>query len=245
MNAMYWIAACWRCCCSVTCCTHCDQSGEILMNAARISTCCWSPCSASPCCASSRSAATSPTSWKAAQVSRCGSVAASRRCCIACAASKSRKEMSWKQYAIALLLFNVLGAVVVYALQRLQFWLAVEPAEVRRRQPGLLVQHGRQLHHQHELAGLLRRVDDGLPGADGGACRAEFPVRRNRHRGRHRADTGLRPPHRADHRQFLGRHDALHSVRAAAAVGRAGAGAGEPGRHPELLDGYKESMSSR
>jgi potassium-transporting ATPase potassium-binding subunit len=35
----------------------------------------------------------------------------------------AREEMGWPQYAIALLLFNVLGAGVVYALQRLQSWL--------------------------------------------------------------------------------------------------------------------------
>jgi K+-transporting ATPase ATPase A chain len=40
---------------------------------------------------------------------------------------KSRDEMSWKEYAIALLIFNVLGAVVVYALQRLQFYLPLNP----------------------------------------------------------------------------------------------------------------------
>jgi K+-transporting ATPase ATPase A chain len=39
----------------------------------------------------------------------------------------SREEMSWKQYAIALLLFNVLGAVIVYALQRLQLFLPLNP----------------------------------------------------------------------------------------------------------------------
>ena len=39
----------------------------------------------------------------------------------------SREEMSWKQYAIALLLFNVLGAVFVYALQRLQLFLPLNP----------------------------------------------------------------------------------------------------------------------
>src|SRR5450755_3859765 len=39
----------------------------------------------------------------------------------------SREEMSWKQYAIALLLFNVLGAVVVYLLQRLQLFLPLNP----------------------------------------------------------------------------------------------------------------------
>jgi K+-transporting ATPase ATPase A chain len=39
----------------------------------------------------------------------------------------SSEEMSWKQYAIALLLFNVLGAVIVYGLQRLQFFLPFNP----------------------------------------------------------------------------------------------------------------------
>ena len=39
----------------------------------------------------------------------------------------SREEMSWKQYAIALLLFNVLGAVSVYGLQRLQLFLPLNP----------------------------------------------------------------------------------------------------------------------
>lgn len=38
-----------------------------------------------------------------------------------------REEMSWKQYAIALLLFNVSGAIIVYALQRLQPFLPLNP----------------------------------------------------------------------------------------------------------------------
>ncbi|HUO20213.1 MAG TPA: potassium-transporting ATPase subunit KdpA [Steroidobacteraceae bacterium] len=36
-------------------------------------------------------------------------------------------EMGWKQYALALLVFNALGALVVYALQRLQLWLPLNP----------------------------------------------------------------------------------------------------------------------
>ena len=39
----------------------------------------------------------------------------------------SREEMSWKQYAIALLLFNVLGALILYGLQRLQLFLPLNP----------------------------------------------------------------------------------------------------------------------
>jgi potassium-transporting ATPase potassium-binding subunit len=39
----------------------------------------------------------------------------------------ARHEMSWQQYAIALLLFNALGVVIVYALQRLQLHLPLNP----------------------------------------------------------------------------------------------------------------------
>jgi len=37
------------------------------------------------------------------------------------------KEMGWKQYTIALLIFNGIGALAVYALQRLQLWLPLNP----------------------------------------------------------------------------------------------------------------------
>jgi K+-transporting ATPase ATPase A chain len=37
------------------------------------------------------------------------------------------EEMPWTRYAIALLLFNVLGALVVYGLQRLQLFLPLNP----------------------------------------------------------------------------------------------------------------------
>src|ERR1019366_9767064 len=37
------------------------------------------------------------------------------------------EEMGWLQYALAILLFNVLGALVLYGLQRLQLWLPLNP----------------------------------------------------------------------------------------------------------------------
>jgi len=37
------------------------------------------------------------------------------------------EEMSWARYAIAMLLFNVLGAIVIYGLQRLQLFLPLNP----------------------------------------------------------------------------------------------------------------------
>jgi K+-transporting ATPase ATPase A chain len=36
-------------------------------------------------------------------------------------------EMGWRQYALAVLLFNGLGVLVVYALQRTQLWLPLNP----------------------------------------------------------------------------------------------------------------------
>ena len=40
------------------------------------------------------------------------------------------EEMAWPQYAIALLLFSLLGALLVYGLQRLQYWLPLNPQEM-------------------------------------------------------------------------------------------------------------------
>lgn len=37
------------------------------------------------------------------------------------------REMGWKRYAIALLVFNTLGALLLYALERLQYWLPLNP----------------------------------------------------------------------------------------------------------------------
>jgi len=39
----------------------------------------------------------------------------------------SSEEMSWKRYALAMLLFNLLGLLAVYALQRTQPWLPLNP----------------------------------------------------------------------------------------------------------------------
>lgn len=44
------------------------------------------------------------------------------------AGTAADRSMSWSQYALALLVFNALGVFVVYALQRLQVWLPLNPA---------------------------------------------------------------------------------------------------------------------
>jgi len=44
---------------------------------------------------------------------------------------KAEEEMGWKTYAIAMMIFNVLGLLVVYALQRLQGTLPLNPQGFR------------------------------------------------------------------------------------------------------------------
>src|SRR5664279_1349998 len=44
------------------------------------------------------------------------------------AGTSADKSMNWSQYALALLAFNALGVLVVYALQRLQLSLPLNPA---------------------------------------------------------------------------------------------------------------------
>jgi len=39
----------------------------------------------------------------------------------------AQREMSWQQYTIGLLVLNLIGALAVYALQRLQLWLPLNP----------------------------------------------------------------------------------------------------------------------
>ena len=43
---------------------------------------------------------------------------------------RPEQEMDWKQYAVAMLLFSGAGMLFLYALQRLQGWLPLNPAEV-------------------------------------------------------------------------------------------------------------------
>jgi len=41
-----------------------------------------------------------------------------------------KDEMNWRQYALAVLVFSLVGSIVVYALQRLQLWLPLNPQQM-------------------------------------------------------------------------------------------------------------------
>ena len=120
-----------------------------------------------------------------------------------------QSEMPWTEYAVAALLFNFAGFLAVYALQRFQDVLPLNPGGARRGVARFLLQHRGELRHQHQLAGLRRRVDDELPHADARARRAELRLRRDGHRGAGGAHPRLRAQVDCHDRQLLGRPDAL------------------------------------
>jgi len=56
-----------------------------------------------------------------------GAVGGFERLLYRAAAVDPAHDMPWTQYAVAVLLFNALGALVVYGVQRLQVWLPLNP----------------------------------------------------------------------------------------------------------------------
>ena len=85
-------------------------------------------------------------------------------------------------------------------IQRLQHVLPLNPQHFGAVEPTLGLQHRRQLHHQHQLAGY-RRIDDELPDPDGGAGLAQLHLGGGRHRRRAGARARLHPPARARRRR--------------------------------------------
>ena len=98
---------------------------------------------------------------------------------------------AWGTYLRSVLAFSAVSVLFLYAILRLQGHLPLQLGfggmeQAWRSTP-------RQLRHEHQLAVLLRRVDDGSPRADGRSGRAELRLRGGRHRGRGRAGARLRP----------------------------------------------------
>ena len=111
---------------------------------------------------------------------------------------------------------------------------AVQPRPPGGREADAVVQHGRQLPHEHQLAELLRRVDDVAPHPDGRPRGAQLRLGGRRCRRRGRADPRTGAAAHAHARQLLGRprpHDDPHPAPAGV---RVRARAREPGGRPEL-----------
>ncbi len=102
--------------------------------------------------------------------------------------------MGWQQYALALLAFNVLGVLAVYALQRLQAVLPLNPQGMASVGADSSFNTAVSFVTNTNWQGYGGESHDELPDADAGADGAELLLGRHRHRGGHRADPRLRAP---------------------------------------------------
>ena len=92
----------------------------------------------------------------------------------------SARDMGWVEYAMAMLWFNLAGGLFCYARAAAADMAAAQSAGHGRGDARFRLQHGDELHHEHELAGLRRRVDDELSHADARPRRAELRLRGDR-----------------------------------------------------------------
>ncbi len=91
------------------------------------------------------------------------------------------QEMNWKVYAVAMLVFNLVGLLAVYAPAAAAARPAAKSARDGGGNPGFILQYRGQLCHQHQLAGLRRRDHHELPDPDAGADGAELRLGCHRH----------------------------------------------------------------
>ncbi len=145
-----------------------------------------------------------------------------------------KEEMTWKKYAVAMLLFNVVGFLAVYLLLRLQAVLPLNPQQFAANSPDLAFNtaasfatntnwqsYGGEttMSYLSQMLGL--GVQNFVSAATGMAVLVALIRGLARRIGRHDRQLLVRP----------GAHDGLHPV---AAVAGAGVGAGVARRDPKL-----------
>jgi K+-transporting ATPase ATPase A chain len=110
------------------------------------------------------------------------------------AGTRPEQSMHWLRYALALLAFNAIGAFFLYALQRLQGRLPLNPAGMGAVSPDSAFNTAVSFVGNTNWQGYARRVDHELSHADARPHGAELPVGRHRHRRGLRAGARLRAP---------------------------------------------------
>ena len=152
------------------------------------------------------------------------------------------REQGWFAYTMAMLAFSIAGFLSLYAMQRLQNVLPLNPQGFDGVAPDLAFNTVDQLRHQHQLAELWRRDDDEPSHPDARPHRAQFRFRGDRPRDGLRAGARLCALLGDDGRQFLGRSDPRHALRPAADLDRRRAC---PGRARRAADAGRRRSTRR
>ena len=104
--------------------------------------------------------------------------------------------MGWIEYAVALLVFNLLGGLAVYGLQRLQAHLPFNPAAMGAVSPDSSFNTAISFMTNTNWQGYGGESTMSYLTQMAGAGGAELPVGRDRHGGPDRADPRLCAPDR-------------------------------------------------
>ena len=150
-----------------------------------------------------------------------------------CGRRRRRGEQHWVTYGLAMLVFNGLGVLLLYGLQRLQAVLPLNPQGLAAVGPDLafntavsfVTNTNWQSYGGESTMGYLVQM--------AGADRAELRLGRHRHRALRGVGAGIYAGGCRHHRQFLGRHQPHHALPAAAGLDHLRAVPGLPGRAAE------------
>ena len=125
--------------------------------------------------------------------------------------------MSWKTYAVAMMVFNIIGIVVVYALQRFQSYLPAKSDVNAGSAAGFGVQYSGEFCDEYKLAKLRRRNDAQLSYADAGTDGAELCFGGNRYGDTGGSNQGICSKTDRNNRQLLGGFSQDNAIYPAAA----------------------------
>ena len=139
-------------------------------------------------------------------------------------------EQTWVEYTVSMLLFSVVGMVVLYALERLQYFPAAQSAGLCRGRARPGVQHRGKLYDQHQLAGVLGRIDHELPDPDGGTRLPQLRFGRCGPGDRDRGHSGFCSAQRPNAGKLLVRSRPQYAVGAASDLHHFHPGSGVAGR---------------
>ena len=113
-------------------------------------------------------------------------------------------EMRWTKYAIALLVFNTLGALFVYLLQRLQLWLPLNPQHFANVSPDSAFNTAVSFITNTNWQGYSGESTMSYLTQMAGLAVQNVPVRRDRHRCGNRAHSRICASRHGDDRQISG-----------------------------------------
>ena len=136
------------------------------------------------------------------------------------------REQTWLAYAMAMIAFSIVGFLSLYALQRLQGVLPLNPQKFPGVPSDLAFNTSISFITNTNWQNYAGETDDEPSDSDARPHRPQFPLRRDWPRHGLRAGARLRALDFDDGRQFLGRYDPRRSLRPAAAVDRHRAGHG-------------------